>query len=1292
MLSRILCFCWIAALALSISVACLAQGTTSVLTGLVFDPQGRVVSNATVTVFSDDKGIQWTAKTNEAGSWRVDALVAGMYHFKITAPGFAGAVHQSFSLEMGTQKSLDTVLQLGSSSEEVTVTGEEPLIDTSAAISGSVLEAKSLDELPTHTNSPIEFLFTTPGFTFGSYYQANADLGTMLWSNQAMSAGSMNGAGSGAFGINYTIDGATDTNTSGQVAWVPPMDAIQEVRVTANAYDASISRSASATVNMMMKSGGQNFHGNIYEFNKNNFWNANTVVNDAYISRGYSRKTYHVPIVRHNEYGGMLGGPVWIPKVWDGKRKGTFFFFSWEGLRNQSPYQQPNTVSLPTMAERSGDFSSSYVTTTTNGQKTIYMNKIYDPTQYTKSGQTVTRSQFAGNVIPASRISGVAKAILNTLPTNMDTTCTTIGACSSNIYHNYANVDDIQQNKFTSTSIRIDQAWNNDHHSYVEYRNNNIDQVSADVFGVTNPLSSTTLTRTNYGLTLSHAWVISPNLFVNATANATIYKSHSSSLGASKDMTKFGWSSTLAGLSLAGGLPTIVGSNNNSDNTGMLAWTLGSSTAGLALGGNGASYSNSYAYEGRGYLQQTWKNHVFHYGAEWVLQQLASGDTYNGAGYFTFADNWTKQSNTVAAGTAEGNALADFLLGLPGSGFLNNDARVYFTQPYFGVYIQDDWRITPKLTLNLGVRYDYQMALKERHNQFWSRFDPNYNLSDMTSQVQANYATSISGGSSSGNTGIAMLQKLQPSSNVYAKGAILYAGLNGTPREAFDTQPNYIQPRIGFAYLIRPTTVVRGGYGRFTQASFNTGTAAPGGSYTNTTGYSASTTFNATSDNFITPGSSLDNPFPNGLQAKTGNSLGVYTNPGSVSSFYDPNNKRVYTDDASLRVQQEYKDYLFEVAGVITHTVGLPEAININLPSTANWHAAYDPYFDSNGRPAYTLPGYTQVPNPFKGNPRLQTSSSLYTNSTISAYSLLRPSPLANNGGDLTEYQYVGKSTHYALQAKATRRYKNGLGLTYAFNWSKQMDQTSFNTPAAYSQKMNRQLSANDMRFTHVVTATYDLPIGRGKLLLPRSNRVLDRIVGGWSISPVMNFNSGTPLYLPKNGTFFKGGNVSLGSKRTNTKMFDTSKFVSFPSNKSITTAQLRDTNFYPSWTGVSSLPGYSYVPDVVDTAAGVMNGVFNDFNTWVSNLPPYDNNVRGPYLYMWDASAHKTIRVKEQMRFEFSFIAINALNHPMYGVISTTASSPCFGQRSNRENTCNSMPSVSNNPRQIEMSGKFYF
>jgi hypothetical protein len=1284
---------------------CFAQGTTSVLSGIVFDPQGRVVPNATVTVVSDDKGIKWTAKTNEAGIWRVNALVAGSYHFNVSAPGFESDAYPSFTLEMGTQKNLDTTLKLGESTERITVTAEEPLIDTTGAVSGLVLEAKHLDELPTHTNSPIEFLTTTPGFSFGSYYQASAALSTMLWSNQSMSAGSMNGAGNSTFAVNYTIDGATDTNTSGQVAWVPPMDSIQEVRVTVNAYDASISRTASATVNMMMKSGGLDFHGNLYEFSKNNFWNANTVANDANIFKLKSTvdmatlwKTYHVPIVRHNEYGGMVGGPVWIPKVWDGKKRGTFFFVAWEGLRNNSPYQQPNTVSLPTAAERTGNFSQSFVQKKvgTSTTLTTYANAIYDPTNYVQSGTTVTRAQFAGNVIPTTRISGIAKAILALIPTNIDPTCQNTSAnCSSNIANNYANTEDTQINKFNSASIRIDQAWNNNHHSYAEFRRNNINQLSNTLLGVGNPLVSSILVRTNYGLTINHAWVLSPNLLVNITANATIYKSTGDSLADGLDPTKYGYSSKLAAVAVAKGLPTLQSCVNNSDNGGMFAWTLGGSGStcghGVALGGSGNSYSRSYEYEGRGYLQQIWKNHVVHYGAEWILQQLAGGDNNNGAGTFYFGGTngalWTNQSNTVTPGTSEGNVLADFLLGLPGSGYLSNDARTNFSQPYFGVYVQDDWRVTPKLTLNFGLRYDYQLALKERHNQYWSRFDPNYNLTNITSSVQSNYATNIAGGSSS-NTGIALLQNLQPASNVYAKGAIQYAGLNGTPDEAFETQPNYVQPRIGFAYQIRPTTVLRGGFGRFVQASFNTGN-------TSTLGYSSTTNFDASDNNYITPSATLDNPYPNGLQAKTGNSSGVYTNPGSISSFYDPNYKRVYTDDFSLRVEHEYKDYLVEVGGLINHTVGLPEAININLPSTAAWHAAYDPYFDSTqngGRPAYTLPGYTQVPNPFNGNTYLQSSSSLRTNSTISAYSLLRPSALANNGGDLTEYEYVGKSTHYGLQAKATRRYKNGLGITYGFNWTKQMDATGFNTPAAYSQKMNRQLSSGDMRFTHVLTMTYDLPVGKGKLLLPKSNRLVDGFAGGWSISPVLTLYSGTPLGLPKNSAFFEGGNVSLGSKRTNTKWFDTSKFVPFPNSKSITTAQLWNTSNYPSWTGVSALPGYGYVPDATDAAAGVKNGVFNDFNTWIRNNPPYDNNVRGPRLDSWDASAHKTVHVNEQMRLEFSFIAMNVLNHPMYGILSTSASSSCFGQLSNWQNTCGATPSVSNYPRQIEMSGKFYF
>lgn len=1221
---------------------CFAQGTTSVLGGKAFDSQGNVIQNAAVTLTSDDTGVQWTAKTNETGNWRVDALIAGHYHFSVYAPGFKTAQYPSFELTIADQKFLDVTLEVGTSTASVTVEAAEPLIDTTAAVSGTILENKDIEELPTTTNSANEFAMLTPGLFYS--YTASSQ-GENLWSNLGLSTMMVNGIGAGnRFALNFTIDGATDTIASnGQMAFIPPLDTVQEVRVTANAYDASISRMSAGALNMMMKSGGKDFHGDLYEINKNNFMNANTYQNNL-IGKA-------IAPVRHNEYGGTVGGPFWIPKLYDGRKRGSFFFFSYDGIRDISPYST-GTMSLPTQQERNGDFSASYTTQSVGGVVTKYAAQLFDPsTGVLNSNGSITRTAISGENV-SGRISPMAKAIMALVP------LPNRPSDGANTDSNDFVMNNPQFDKFYSIVIRGDQAWNNNHHSYVEYKYNNFNQFAGNPFGLTNILEGTTLIRINHGITASHAWVISPRLFLNVTGNATLYRTFSLAPNIGLDPTAYGFSSQLASQQIFKGLPALNG-------------VFGSSGTGTNnVGGAGDSYGHNYEYEAKGYLQQIYRNHTLHYGAEYLVAQEATGDRNGGAGSYSFSGIWTVQ-NPVASSTPAGygSYVADFLMGMPASGNINNDAEAYYSQPYIGFYAQDDWRVTPKLTLNLGLRWDYQLAMTERHDKYWSRFDPNYNLTAITNYIQPNMA-SLLGGSGSSNLGLQLLQAQKPSAGSYAaKGGILYAGVNGTNRSITEPEPNYWQPRIGFAYQLRPTTVIRGGLGRFVQGSYVA-------NYANQTGYSSTTTYLATNNNYLTQASTLSNPFPSGLVSQTGNSLGVYTNPGSVSSFYSPNVKRQYTDDYSLHLQQEFKDYLVEIGGVFEHTTGLPVAYQINNPSVAAWKAAYAPQFDSTGRPIATFAGDTKVTNPFLGAPYI--TSSLETGTTISAYQLLRPNSIVTS---LQEYFYNGTSDNTALHAKVQRRLRNGFSVNYAFSWGKQMDKTGYMTNSVISQELHRQISSGDIRFQHTIAASYILPFGKGQLIAGHSGRVLDSIIGGWELSGTEAFYSGIPIALPTNSSFYEGGDPSLGSKKSRTQWFDTSKFYMFP-KQNTTTAQIAA---YPSWTGVQSMPGYNWTP--TSSSDSEQNGVFNDFSTWSTNNSTRFGDVRNPYSTTINLGLRKAIPVYREMRLQLRLDAFNAVNHPQFSNVDLTAGDTYFGYMNG-----SSTLSQTNNPRTMQLEGKFYF
>jgi hypothetical protein len=1221
---------------LSLGIACLvmggnrpawSQGSTATLGGRVTDQHQDIIPGADVAVISEETGVTTHARTNGAGLWQVNSLIAGHYRFTVTLKGFAKLEHSAVDLQIADVKSINVEMKVGSVDQEVVVTAETPLIDTTAAISGVVLNSSDLEELPTMTNSPTELASLAPGVFLAPPTGGAAS----LWSNSSLSGIKVNGSGSGNNAVNYVLDGATDTIvSSGNIAFIPPNDAVSQVRVMTNSYDASIGRTAAGTINMSLKSGTEKFHGVLYERNQNNFLNANYVQ--------YKATGTPTPTIRFNEWGGTIGGPVWIPKVYDGRKRGTFFFFSYDGVHNVSP-ATTSFLSIPNEAERKGDYSQSFEVV--NG--VTYPISIYDPKTIDSAGN---RQKFPNAIIPQDRISPMAKSLVALLP--LPNVPHDAGGSDS---HNYLETNPKTDN-FYSWLIRIDQAWNNNHHSYIDWRRNQLREFTNDNFGPNNLLAGENLNRDNYGLTVNHTWVVNPNVIVTLNANATAYKTTDGSPAASVDPTGYGFSEAFAGSQPLRGLPQLQN-------------VLGLSKIGTTVG---PLYENDYQWEGRGFVTQIVGRHTIRYGAEYLLQQEAAGNNSGATGIFNFSSIWTSPNPNTTAPAGSDAVNPSFLLGLPSSGSIAQNATAFWSQPFTGAFVQDDWRVTPNFTLDLGLRWDIQLSLNERHDRYFARFDPDANIAPVTNYAQPQYANLLAGSSTS--SGVAFLRQYRSDASTFqAKGAIQYAGLDGTSRSLTDLQYKYFQPRIGFAYQFGPQSVLRGGVGRFAQANF---TANHGDQL----GYGTTTPFTASNDNYRTSAATLDNPFSNGLVAPTGNSLGTLTSVGSVSSFYTANVKRQYTDDVSLRLQQQIRNYLFEIGGVFDRTTGLTVGYQIDEPRVDAWHGAFDPKFDASGRPVDTLPGNVVVTNPFKGAPYI--TSSLETNSTVSAYQLARPNPLVNG---VTENLYNGTSTNYALQARVQRRYKDGFGIIANFTWGKQMDKTGYFTPAVYSQALHRQLSPNDRRFQISISPTYILPFGQGKLIGSHVNHFVDGLIGGWEISAIYKFYSGTPITLPTNTAFFDGSDPADGITKSKSKWFNTDKFRAFP-NRSTTVAQLAA---YPAWTGVQSLPGYAWSP--TSSSDQSKNGVYNDFKTWISDSPTTFGSVRNPFTNNWDIGLRKNFPIHESVRLQLRVDAFNAFNHPQYGNVDTTPSNTYFGWVGGSP-----IPSQVNTPRAIQLQGKLYF
>lgn len=1210
-----------------VASASFGQETRATLGGKVFDAQGAAINGATVTVTAEATNVTQTTTTNGTGNWQVQYLVPGSYHFQVVAPGFKKMNRAGIELQIGDQKFIDITLGVGSATEEVTVEATTPLIDTTAAVSGTVITTDHLQELPSQSSVATLLVGLTPG----AIVTASKNSAVRLWSNSSASNMRVNGSGWGQQSMNYTLDGATNTNDGGQVAFVPPMEALSEFKVVTNAYDASLGSHTGATVNMSLKSGTRKFHGSVYEKNQNNTLNANYYENKA--------NNAPVPPMHSNEWGGTFGGPVLIPKVYDGRKKQTFFFFTYDGIRNNTPGTR-GFMSLPTMLERTGDFSQSF--TTSNGKR--YPITIYDPSNYTKSGTTVTRAQFVNNTIPANRISPIAAAYLKLLPEPDNDGDGTCSSCKNFVKRSKEN------DKFVSFASKFDQAWNNAHHSYVSLRYNNFSELSFDNFGSDNPLQGLYQARTNKGITVDHAWLMSPKFLLDLRYNLTVYENRNRSNSAGVDPTQLGFPSSYAALMSLPSLPLIE------DVVGGVDWS--------GLGTNQVSFGGNRFHEFGANLTQTSRNHTLHYGVLYTLQQKATAGLGFAGGMFNFANSWTTRSNSGSQGVGVGSNLASFLLGLPTGGYIPKNGTGMWSQHKTGLYVQDDWRATNKLTLNFGLRWDYQRPATERFNRFYT-FDPTVNLTPITDYAQPKYATLLAT-SAGTNAGLQLIQKYHPDAGTFvARGGRLYAGVDGNSRYVENPRYKYIQPRFGFAYRLRNDTVIRGGVGRFAQATLNFGSQG---------GYSQNTTFMATNDNYATPLMSLSNLYPNGLTQPTGNSLGVLTDPGTNSSFSSRDIGRVFVDESSLQVQHQIGNYLIQVGGVlnITHDIGI--GYNINLPSLAAWQAAYAPAFDGTGKPISTYAGDVKVNNPFLGAPYIL--GSLGTSKQVSAYQLLRPNPLY---GDQKVTLPMGKSTYYALQTKVERRFKNGFSVMNSFTWSKRFLETEFYGPhpQIFSDKLVRQIDGADRPFLDSLTSTYALPFGRGKLIGRDVSKGLNLLIGGWEVAGIYSFMSGTPIDLPTNGSFYNTScNPYLGSAKTKQRWFNTSCFMPFP-DKNMTSAEVQA---YPAWTGVQKLPGYDYVSTTT-------NGVYMDFRTWPTMYQERFSNIRTPFTNNLDLGVRKNIPINERVRMQLRMDAFNALNHPRFGGPSTDPSSAYFGVIGG-----SSMLIQQNDPRQVQLAARITF
>lgn len=1044
-----------------------AQETRSTLTGHVADSSGGAIPHAQIVITNMDTGVKTTIQSNNVGDYTVPFLQNGHYEVSASAPGFKAYDHTGLVLQTEQTVTENIIFSVGNATETVTVQAETPLVDTATASTGQTLTAEEIADLPSNGRSPLGFA----RFEFGAVAKGkHAASQTRPFDNSTADDFSLGGGASASNEV--LMNGVPNMQDSSRTAgYSPLLDAVDAVHVDEFSANASLGDTSGGTVNITTKSGTNQFHGTASEYYQG--------------SRPFTAKPYFTPAgqtassTHFNQFGGNIGGPVRIPKLFDGRDK-IFFMYAFEGYIGNSP--ATTIASVPTAAERGGDFST-LLTNTSNGQ-------IYNPYSgvYNTSTKVTTRTAITNNCIfaggsctsSATDASGnpltlnpIAKAYLNLIPLPNYNGANTKPDGENNFY-----ADDPTTDNYKSNQARIDiDITKKDHLSFEAHRSI-YHKTASDVFH--NELTGTSTLVLLWGGFVEDVHNFNPN------TNLDFRIGFSRSDNASQPKSNGVSPSTF-------GFPGYIAANSSQPAIPYMTFTDSNSIPSLsAQPGNLALFDTIQLYSS---FNKTIGHHTIKIGPDIRLNKnsTAAGSNANGGYTFKTASGGPLTANSSANGQGFGGTLALFELGLPTSGTYTINERFQYNSWYDGAFIQDDWKVRPNFTVSMGLRMESETSIVESGNRSVVGFDPTA-TNAATTQAEKNYAASPS--------------SLLSAASFLPTGGLTYA----TPaqRYAYLTPSVYWSPRIGFAWAPgfgHGRLAIRGGFGIYMNP-FNDYNAPQ--AY----GFSASSTYLSNSTNLTNqvPVSTLSDPFGtvNPLQQPYGSELGVNTNLGGSAIFFAKLHVP-YTEKASLDIQKQFgKAWLFEISGFTTHAVHLSSSLNVSaiplLPYLSHQQTI---------NTALTTQLNAAITNPFKGlfpsavTPNgitVPNSSAYNTGSTISVAQALQEYPQYSG---VTEQLVPNQNGNFnAIMAKLQKRMSYGLQFDLNYEYSRQLGaQSTLNqgqTPA-YGE------TSSDYPQHLTLTMIYQLPFGKGRHWLNQS-RWLDEAIGGWQTSIIYQALSGQPL------------------------------------------------------------------------------------------------------------------------------------------------------------------------------------
>ncbi|GGA76100.1 hypothetical protein GCM10011507_29370 [Edaphobacter acidisoli] len=1141
---------------LCITAVAFSQEFRATMTGRVTDSSGAIIPKAAVTVTNMDTKVAVNTTTNAAGQYTTPFLLPGKYSITVTAPGFQKFVHDNITLQTGARVSEDAALSVGSVAEEVHVSADNTLIDTQSATAGQVLTSEEIEDLPDNGRSPLGLAKTEYGVVPKAKDSVTQ---TRPFDNSATSDFSIGGGNSQSNEL--LLNGVPNMQDSSRVAgFSPSLDSVQAVRVDVFESDASYGDTSGGTVNLVTKAGTNQFHGTASEFNEFSGINA--------VQRWFIPKGSTTPPTRQNQYGFTLGGPVWIPKVFNGRDK-LFFFYAYERFIGSTP--DPVLSTVPTQAERGGDFSallalgSSY--------------QLYDPYSGVAVGTSVARSPLQGNIVPSTKINPVSQALIKYFPAP-NVTGSPDG--ENNYFSNIPTTDN-----YNSHSGRLDWSLNDSNKIFFETHRSEYKRSLANIFN--NISTGTTSYDVYQGGVVDYVRTWNPTLTSDTRASLTRSYLNSS-------LNSQGFNATAIGY------PGYIDDNATERFMPQISFSEPKGTT--AFGGLSTKPSNLEAFDTFQFFSATtkvWGHHVLKIGPDLRLYKYALLSPGSSSGSFTFGNNFMT-SSTAAAAPPFGSSFASFLYGIPTGGTQNISQAYLYNSWYFSGFVQDDWRLLPSLTVNLGMRVEHETPITESLNRAVVGWDST-TANEATAPATAAYASIYAANASH-------LAELPPSAFV-STGGVIYA----TPshRNEYNTPKAYVSPRIGISFappVFNNKMVVRAGFGVFVNpfTDYNT---------PQNYGFSATTSLVPTTDNYVTPAATLSDPFPssNPIQQPTGSALGINTNLGSGIQFRGPNLQVPYSQRWSLDIQQQLTaNSMIDIGYIGAHQVHLSYTNNLSA-------AGYYPYMSQSRRldPVVQANLGQSITNPFKGLPGM--TGSLDTSKTIAKYTLLQRYPEYSS---IVQALVPGASATYnELLARYHVRASHGLELNVNYEYSRNLmtSQLTPGGPLTYGE------STSDYPVHLSITTSYALPIGRGRSWLA-NNRLVDALIGGFSVNAIYQKLSGTPISWSQfdfaNGSNGFNSNFHVNMRNYN-EAFDRTVF----------------------YTGTGA--GYKNGTDLTDT--GQPSSTYN-----VRTVPQYFFRQDGTNNL--DASVIKTFHIGERFNLEYRFEAFNVLNHTVFGAPNVSPTS----------------------------------